>query len=460
MTKKNGTVLVIDDDEGVLHTAKVILKPHFSEVRTFNTPDSLPAFLKQNHVDVLVLDMNFSRGLTSGQEGLDWLKKIRGTDPNLHILVNTAYGDIDIAVKAMKAGAVDFLTKPWEKEKLLSTVLSIFELSQSKKELNQLRNKTKILNQDLNRQFNNIIGRSESMQHIFSTIDKIAETDANVLILGENGTGKELIARAIHQRSNRNKDSFIKVDLGAITESLFSSELFGHVKGAFTDARESRSGRFEIASGGSLFLDEIGNISAAMQAKLLTVLQQREIVRVGSNKPIPIDIRLICATNRDIYEMVAKNTFRQDLLYRINTVEISLPPLRERKEDIPLLADHYLKLYAAKYQKEQLQISQTTLDKLIAYHWPGNIRELQHAIERAVIMSNTQKLLPSDFLLKNAEPGRHKNIPDTLNIESLEKNAIETAIELACGNLTKASEELGIGRTTLYRKMRRYGITV
>ena len=460
MTKKNGTVLVIDDDEGVLHTAKVILKPYFSEVRTFNTPDSLPAFLKQNHVDVLVLDMNFSRGLTSGQEGLDWLKKIRETDPGLHILVNTAYGDIDIAVEAMKAGAVDFLTKPWEKEKLLSTVLSIFELSQSKKELNQLRNKTKILNQDLNRQFNNIIGRSESMQHIFSTIEKIAETDANVLILGENGTGKELIARAIHQRSNRNKDSFIKVDLGAITESLFSSELFGHVKGAFTDARESRSGRFEIASGGSLFLDEIGNISAAMQAKLLTVLQQREIVRVGSNKPIPIDIRLICATNRDIYEMVAKNTFRQDLLYRINTVEISLPPLRERKEDIPLLADHYLKLYATKYQKEQLQISQTTLDKLIAYHWPGNIRELQHAIERAVIMSNTQKLLPSDFLLKNAEPGRHKNKPDTLNIELLEKNAIETAIELASGNLTKASEELGIGRTTLYRKMRRYGITV
>lgn len=460
MTKKQGTVLVIDDDEGVLHTAKVILKPHFSAVKTFNSPHDLPDYLKRHHVDVLVLDMNFSRGVTSGQEGLAWLKKIRQTDPGLYILVNTAYGDIDIAVQAMKAGAVDFLTKPWEKEKLLSTVLSIFELSQSKKELNQLRNKAKILNQDLNRQFDNIIGHSEAMQHIFRAIDKIAGTDANVLILGENGTGKELIARAIHQRSTRHKESFIKVDLGAITESLFSSELFGHAKGAFTDAKESRAGRFEIASGGSLFLDEIGNTSAAMQAKLLTALQQREIVRVGSNKPVSIDIRLICATNRDIYEMVAKNTFRQDLLYRINTVEINLPPLRERKEDIPLLANHYLKLYAAKYQKERLQISRNTLDKLVAYQWPGNIRELQHAVERAIIMSNNHRLLPSDFLLKNPEAGRQRNLPDTLNIELLEKNAIETAIAMANGNLTKASEELGIGRTTLYRKMRRYGITI
>lgn len=458
MAKKQGTVLIIDDDEGVLHTAKVILKPHFTAVKTFNSPHDLPGYLKGHHVDVLVLDMNFSRGVTSGQEGLDWLNKIRKTDPGLHILVNTAYGDIDIAVKAMKAGAVDFLTKPWEKEKLLSTVLSIFELSQSKKELSQLRNKTKILNQDLNRQYDNIIGHSEAMQQIFRTIDKIAVTDANVLILGENGTGKELIARAIHQRSTRHKESFIKVDLGAITESLFSSELFGHVKGAFTDAKESRAGRFEIASGGSLFLDEIGNISAAMQAKLLTALQQREIVRVGANRPVRIDIRLICATNRDIYEMVARNTFRQDLLYRINTVEINLPPLRERKEDIPLLADHYLKQYAGKYQKERLQISQNTLDKLVAYDWPGNIRELQHAVERAVIMCNNHRLLPSDFLLKSAEAGRQKSLPDTLNIELLEKNAIETAIALAEGNLTRASEELGIGRTTLYRKMRRYGI--
>ena len=458
MAKKQGTVLIIDDDEGVLHTAKVILKPHFTAVKTFNSPHDLPGYLKRHHVDVLVLDMNFSRGVTSGQEGLDWLNKIRKTDPGLHILVNTAYGDIDIAVQAMKAGAVDFLTKPWEKEKLLSTVLSIFELSQSKKELSQLRNKTKILNQDLNRQYDNIIGHSEAMQQIFRTIDKIAVTDANVLILGENGTGKELIARAIHQRSTRHKESFIKVDLGAITESLFSSELFGHVKGAFTDAKESRAGRFEIASGGSLFLDEIGNISAAMQAKLLTALQQREIVRVGANRPVRIDIRLICATNRDIYEMVARNTFRQDLLYRINTVEINLPPLRERKEDIPLLADHYLKQYAGKYQKERLQISQNTLDKLVAYNWPGNIRELQHAVERAVIMCNNHRLLPSDFLLKSAEAGRQKSLPNTLNIELLEKNAIETAIALAEGNLTRASEELGIGRTTLYRKMRRYGI--
>ena len=458
MAKKQGTVLIIDDDEGVLHTAKVILKPYFTAVKTFNSPHDLPGYLKRHHVDVLVLDMNFSRGVTSGQEGLDWLNKIRKTDPGLHILVNTAYGDIDIAVKAMKAGAVDFLTKPWEKEKLLSTVLSIFELSQSRKELSQLRNKTKILNQDLNRQYDNIIGHSEAMQQIFRTIDKIAVTDANVLILGENGTGKELIARAIHQRSTRHKESFIKVDLGAITESLFSSELFGHVKGAFTDAKESRAGRFEIASGGSLFLDEIGNISAAMQAKLLTALQQREIVRVGANRPVRIDIRLICATNRDIYEMVARNTFRQDLLYRINTVEINLPPLRERKEDIPLLADHYLKQYAGKYQKERLQISQNTLDKLVAYDWPGNIRELQHAVERAVIMCNNHRLLPSDFLLKSADAGRQKSLPDTLNIELLEKNAIETAIALAEGNLTRASEELGIGRTTLYRKMRRYGI--
>ena len=342
MSKIDGKILVLDDDQGVLYTAKIILKQHFETVVTEKDPAKLDFLLNQHKYDVIVLDMNFSYGLTSGQEGLKLLKRILQKDPEAHVLMNTAYGDIDIAVEAMKEGAVDFLVKPWQKEKLLATVQAIYKLSQTKKEVEELKTSQKILVKDSQREYEDIVSVSESMKPVFHAIEKVAKTDANVLILGENGTGKELIARAIHNQSLRDSENFIKVDLGAVHENLFDSELFGHVKGAFTDAKEDRPGRFEIASGGSLFLDEIGNLSLPLQAKLLTALQFRQITRVGSNKVIPLDIRLVCATNMPLYDMVAENEFRQDLLYRINTVEIKLPPLRERPEDIEPLARHFL----------------------------------------------------------------------------------------------------------------------
>lgn len=459
MNKKRGTILIIDDDEGVLHTAKIILKPHFTKIKTLDSPRLVENILKQEQVDVVILDMNFSAGITNGKEGLSILKKIKEIDPNTEVLINTAYGDINLAVEAMKAGAMDFLTKPWEKEKLLSTVHSVFALSKTKKEVNQLKHKTKLLNQDLHQPYQQIISKSNVMAEIFKVIDKIAGTDTNVLVLGDNGTGKELIARAIHQHSQRAGESFIKVDLGAITESLFASELFGHKKGSFTDAKEDRPGRFEVANGGTLFLDEIGNITPPIQAKLLSALQQREVFRIGSNKAIPLDIRLVCATNKDIYGMVSKNLFRQDLLYRINTVEITLPPLRERKEDIPIIATHYLNIFSKKYQKGNLVISENTMRNLINYEWPGNIRELQHAVERAVIMGTGDKITNADFLLKKSNIITNRPLINTLNIEKLEEYAIKTAITQAQGNLSKASESLGIGRTTLYRKMKRYNIS-
>ncbi|MDN5204731.1 sigma-54 dependent transcriptional regulator [Fulvivirgaceae bacterium BMA10] len=458
MSKKEGKILVVDDDQGVLYTAKMVLKPHFEMIKTEVNPNNILASLKETDFDVIILDMNFSYGTTSGKEGLTWLERILKSDPQAHVLVNTAYGDIQLAVDAMKRGAIDFLTKPWEKEKLLSTVRAIYELNKSKKEVKNLKTKARLLHDDLNQQYNQIISQSPAMERIFDAVNKVASTDANVLILGENGTGKELIAREIHRRSHRSNESFIKVDLGSIPETLFESELFGHKKGAFTDAREDRAGRLEIATGGSLFLDEIGNIAPSMQAKLLTVLQNREVMRVGSNQPIPIDIRLISATNMPIYEMVAGNQFRQDLLYRINTVEIQLPPLRERVEDIDILADHYLDIYRKKYLKEHLSFGRDTMKKLTEYHWPGNIRELQHAVERAVIMSSSLKLQPSDFLLEN----KHKKAPikqnESYNIEELEKQAIENALKQCGGNLTRAAEVLGFGRSTLYRKMNKYNM--
>ncbi len=459
MEKIQGSILIVDDDKDVLHTANIILKPHFAKVKTLDSPLLVEDLLKSEAIDVVVLDMNFSTGNTDGQEGMAVLKKIKSIDPNVEVLINTAYGDIGLAVEAMKAGAIDFLTKPWEKEKLLSTVKSCFRLSQSNKQVKKLKHKTSILQNELNKPYQQIVSKSKEMNQIFSLIEKVANTDTSVLILGENGTGKELVARAIHQQSHRRNESFIKVDLGAISESLFNSELFGHKKGAFTDAKEDRAGRFEIAHGGSLFLDEIGNIPPEMQVKLLSVLQQREVYRTGSNQAIPIDIRLICATNKHIDEMVANNQFRQDLLYRINTVEITLPPLRERTEDIPEIANHYLSIFSQKYQKGNLKVAASTMKKLKEYHWPGNIRELQHAVERAVIMSNSSSLSTHDFLLKNNESNKLGTSLQTLNIETLEKQAIEIAIHKSEGNLTKASELLGIGRTTLYRKLTRYQIS-
>ena len=455
MSKIDGKILVLDDDQGVLYTAKMILKQHFETVITEKDPQKLDFLLNQDRYDVIVLDMNFSYGLTSGKEGIKLLRKVLEKDPEAHVLMNTAYGDIDIAVEAMKEGAVDFLVKPWQKEKLLATVTAIYELSQAKRKLALAEAGQKIVVKDQQREFNDIISISPAMKPVFEAIDKVAKTDANVLILGENGTGKELIARAIHNKSNRVDENFIKVDLGAVSESLFQSELFGHVKGAFTDARENRPGRFEIANKGTLFLDEIGNLSLAMQAKLLTAIQFKQITRVGSNKAIPLDTRLICATNMPLYEMVEEKEFRQDLLYRINTVEIKLPPLRERVEDIEPLARHFLKLYGKKYKKQRMRLNETTLTKLKAYSWPGNVRELQHAIERAIIMSNSHLLAPEDFLLVE-RPNQNVITSDTFNMEDMEKQAIQNAIRNAEGNLTKAAKALGLGRSTLYRKMEKY----
>ncbi len=467
--KTEGKILIIDDDQAVLYTAKMILKQRFENVITESSPAGIIPLLQKHHFDVILLDMNFAHGMTSGQEGMRLLKEIMQTDPEVHVIVNTAYGDIELAVEAMKEGAADFLVKPWEKEKLLSTVLSVFKLSQSKKELTRLKNKENVLRQELDSPYAEIISASAAMQKIFGTIKKVAATDASMLILGENGTGKELIARAIHRQSDRAHEAFIKVDLGAISDSLFEAELFGHVKGAFTDAKEDRAGRFEIASGGTLFLDEIGNLSLPLQAKLLTVLQSREVTRIGANQPVPIDVRIISATNLPLHDLLiepegmpadtgGKRYFRQDLFYRLNTVEISLPPLRERKEDIPVLIEHYLDLYKKKYQKPTLKINKNTLDKLQQYRWPGNVRELRHATERAVILCETNKLKSTDFLPDMRTPVDTAKTSDSYNIQDVEKTAIDQAIRKHNGNLSQAAQELGMGRSTLYRKMKKYGL--
>jgi two-component system response regulator HydG len=455
MSKVNGKIVIVDDDRDILTTAKMVLKQQFSEVITLPQPDSIPDILKEKNCDVIILDMNFTPGETTGKEGIEWLKQIRKIDPEVQVLMETAYGNIDLAVKAIKLGATDFLEKPWSKEKLLATVMATYKLSQSKKQIYRLQTRQKVLSNDLDQEFSEIIAKSRVMKPILQAIAKVSPTDANVLILGNNGTGKELIARAIHRASLRNEEPFIKVDLGAIAETLFETELFGHVKGAFTDAKEDRAGRFEVASGGTLFLDEIGNLSFQLQSKLLTALQTKEIIRVGSNKPVTVDIRLICATNKPIYSMVEENGFRQDLLYRINTVEIKLPDLHERSEDIILLANFFLKRSKVKYNRPEIIIGSDTYKKLLEYKWPGNIRELQHAVERAVIMTDNAVLGPQDFLLES-----HTEVPvkqiGSGKIEDYEKTAILNAIKKNKGNLSKASKELGFGRSTLYRKMKKY----
>ena len=453
-----GKILFIDDDADVLHTAKMILKPHFNEVVCLENPDNIKETLASKSIDVIVLDMNFSFGQTSGREGIFWLRKILKLDPEAHVIMNTAYGDIQIAVDAMKEGAVDFLVKPWEKEQLLATVRSIYELKQVKKENLNLRQAKKVLCDEIDQQFPDLLSKAKSMNPVFEAINKVSQTDANVLILGENGTGKELVARMIHRKSLRRTHDFVSVDLGSISGSLFESELFGHRKGSFTDAREDRAGRFELAEKGSLFLDEIGNLSMPLQSKLLAVLQNREVFRVGSGKPQSIDIRLICATNKPIYQMVAADEFRQDLLYRINTVEINLPPLRNRIEDIPLLSQHFLNTYKRKYNKDGLTISMEAIKKMQQYQWPGNIRELQHIIERAVILNPDAPLPASAFPLEveSATPGDEEKVD--FKIESLEKTTIARALKECRGNMTQAAKELGYGRSTLYRKMKKYGL--
>jgi DNA-binding NtrC family response regulator len=402
--------------------------------------------------------MNFSKDITSGKEGFHWLNQIIERDPSAVVILITAFGDVEMAVRALKEGATDFVLKPWQNEKLLATISAAIRLKRSYAEVDKLRETKKQLLEDSNQPFRDIIGTSDAIQKVFDVVDKVAQTDANVLILGENGTGKELIARALHQKSLRHDNAFISVDMGAITESLFESELFGHKKGSFTDAKEDRAGRFEVANGGTLFLDEIGNLNLPLQSKLLTVLQNRQVTRIGSNKPVEIDIRLICATNMPLYDMVKDNDFRQDLLYRINTVEIHLPPLRERPDDIPMLAEHFLEVYTKKYRKEKRSFAGSTLKRLQKYPWPGNVRELQHAIERAVIMSDNTSLQPEDFFFLSNNPNSNDLQVENYNLDDVEKTVIQKAIGKHSGNISKAAKDLGLTRASLYRRLEKHGL--
>ena len=458
MAKNTGSILIVDDNEDLLLAARLFLKQHFSLVHTEQDPEKIPVLLQNENYDVILLDMNFTLDATSGVEGFLWLEKILQIDPSAVVILITAYGDVEIAVKAVKAGATDFVLKPWQNEKLLATLSSALNLRYSRLEVDKLRSRQKQLSDDIDQKYHNMIGVSPAIRNVYATIDKVAATEADILILGENGTGKELVARALHRQSPRGGEVFISVDMGAIAETLFESELFGYMKGAFTDARENRPGRFELASGGTLFLDEIGNLSLAMQAKLLSVLETRKVTRLGSNAPRDIDIRLICATNMPIHEMVARNDFRQDLLYRINTVEIQLPLLRERQEDIALLTDHFLAKFAKKYQKSITGVSAPALKKLERYRWPGNIRELIHTLERAVILSESQMLQPADFLFPDTEKEAEGVVFDNYNLEDVEKTVIRKALKKHAGNVSHAAGDLGLTRTSLYRRMEKYGL--
>jgi DNA-binding NtrC family response regulator len=458
MTKRLGKILVIDDDEDVLLAARLFLKQHVVLVHTEKNPERIPTLLKNESYDVILLDMNFTRDVSSGREGFMWLSKILEIDPAAVIVLITAYGDVEMAVRAIKEGAMDFVLKPWQNEKLLATLSAAMNLRQSRLQVDQLRSRQQLLSADIDQQFQGFVGSCTAMEKVFATIQKVAQTVANVLILGENGTGKELVARELHRQSLRANEVFISVDMGALSETLFESELFGHVKGAFTDAKEDRAGRFEAASGGTLFLDEIGNLSLPLQAKLLTALQNQQVTRLGSNKPRSVDIRLICATNTPIYEMVARKEFRQDLLYRINTVEIHLPPLRERLEDLPLLVDHFLATYAKKYQKPAKRLNPATMKKLEKYSWPGNVRELQHAVERAVIMSDAPVLQPTDFFFAAPEAREDALVFEDYNLEDVEKVVIQKALSKHGGNISHAAKELGLTRAALYRRLEKYGL--
>jgi len=452
----DGKILMIDDDEDVLLAAKMLLKKHNFQVIIEKNPNKIPFLLNNDTYDVILLDMNFSKDTTSGKEGFEWLSKIKERDPNAVTIMITAFGDVEMAVRALKEGATDFILKPWQNEKLIATISTAIKLRRSYNEVDKLRKAKEMLEEQISQPFRDIIGSSPAMSEVYTLIDRVAKTDANILILGENGTGKELVARAIHQKSLRKDNSFVGVDMGAITETLFESELFGHKKGAFTDAREDRPGRFELAHDGTLFLDEIGNLSMNLQSKLLSALQSRKVTRVGANAAVDVNIRLVCATNMPIEQMVGDGKFRQDLLYRINTVEIRIPPLSERGEDIPMLANHFLDHYSRKYRKEVLSITPAALIKLKKYAWPGNVRELQHAIERAVIMADSPTLQESDFLFNRRSDAALPS--DTLNLDEVEKAAVVKALQLHNGNISKAAEELGLTRASLYRRMEKYGL--
>jgi DNA-binding NtrC family response regulator len=455
MTKVKGKILIADDNEGILKSLSFILRQEFDEVSTIKNPAKFTSLLRSGTFDIILLDMNFSAGVNTGNEGLFWLKEILKEDPDAVIILITAYGDIELAVRAMKEGATDFIQKPFDPVKLVSTVKSAYQLRMSKIQVSKLMNKQKHLSEDLDKKFSSLIGESPVMKEILETVRKVAPTDANVLILGENGTGKELIAREIHRQSKRADDVFISVDLGSLSESLFESELFGHTKGAFTGAVEDRKGRFETATGGTLFLDEIGNLPISLQSKLLAVLQNRYIIPVGSNKPVPVDVRLITATNKNLPDLIRENLFREDLMFRINTVQIEIPPLRARGEDILLLAEHFLKIYGKKYEKS-LKISGTAIDKLKQYEWPGNVRELQHMLENSVIMVDEGIIKPENLRFTTSISSGKQLFDNSLNLNDVEKLTIKEALFKHKGNINQTARELGITRKTLYSKIEKY----
>ena len=459
-----GQVLVVDDNRDVLTALRLLLKEHVDTVHTAIDPSSIPSLLRDNEYDVVLLDMNFREDASSGREGFEWLKKIQTIDPSAVVVMITAYGDVDKAVRAMKAGAADFIVKPWTDPELVASVQAAIKLHQTRTAAGETPSQEGVTADETETGteagFDGIIGESESMHSVYSMIEKVADTEANVLILGENGTGKELVARALHRRSGRSNASFVTADLGALSQSLFESELFGHVEGAFTGAEEDRAGHFEAADGGTLFLDEIGNISMSLQKKLLTVLQRREVTRVGEVKTRPIDIRLVCATNQPIYEMVDGGDFRQDLLFRINTVEIDLPPLRDRGDDILLLARHFLSTYAQKYNASTEDFTVDANAALKQYHWPGNVRELKHTIERAVILCDADQIERDDLQFSARSPDSHdgEDAFDTLNLDDLEQAAVRQALSKHGGNVSQAASELGISRRALYRRIEKYGL--
>lgn len=453
---KKSKILVVDDDRDLLTAVRILLRPRVGEVMVEHNPENIPSLLERNNIDLVLLDMNFKSKIHTGNEGLYWLSYIRDKYSHIAVVLITAYGAVDLAVRSVKMGAADFIVKPWQNEQLLITLEETLSVNKTNKKKSKTANLIHSPGQQL-------IGESEVMMDLHYKIRKIAPTDANILILGENGTGKDLIAAAIHKQSNRKQKPFVKVDVGALTDTLFESELFGYKKGAFTDAREDRKGRFEAAQGGTLFLDEIGNITLQQQAKLLSVLQNRQVIPLGSNEPIPIDIRLLTATNVPLKVLADENRFRKDLIYRINTVEIQVPPLQERGSDVILLARHFMRIYSDKYNKSIETIEDRALDKIQSYHYPGNVRELQYSIERAVIMSEGSVLSSSDILFSPIEQQQDQwnqdaSVNESQNLEELERKAIQTAISRYEGNISKAAKELGITRAALYRRMAKYGI--
>jgi DNA-binding NtrC family response regulator len=448
-----GNILVIDDNKSILSTLEILLSPEFQIVTSLSNPNHIFTELEKKNYNVVLLDMNFNTGINTGNEGLYLLGRIKEIYPEMSIVMMTAYGDIELAVKSLKTGSTDFVLKPWDNQKLIATLKAALQLNLSKKEVVLLKEKEKVLKKEINRDQKFIIGTSPGLMKVLDLVHKVAATDVNVLITGENGTGKELIAHEIHRLSKRADEVLVSVDMGSITETLFESELFGHVKGAFTDASESRPGKFEAASKGTLFLDEIGNLPLHLQSKILAAIQNKTITRIGSTQQVSTDIRLLCATNRDLEQMVKEGLFREDLLYRINTIHIEVPPLRERSNDILVLSEFFLKKYSYKYNKQGIRINQAAMEKLLRYPWPGNVRELQHAIEKAVILSEKNILSPDDFFTRN-KPG-FSPYNSTPTLEEMEKQQIQQAIDRNNGNFSAAAAQLGITRQTLYNKMKR-----